>query len=108
MPINAANKANLEVRPSSGVILSGLAFRTIFIIVVAVLTARVASPQVEKLRSVLETPSDFIRVALGFALSTWCVFNVFILPKDLGAYRTWMYLGVTVLPLSFLCAFAVW
>ena len=107
MPINAASKANPEPT-SSGVILGGMAFRTIFIIAIAVLTARVASPQVEKLRSVLETPGDFIRVALGFALCTWCIVNVFILPKDVGAYRTWLYLGVTVLPLSLLCAFVVW
>jgi hypothetical protein len=29
-------------------------------------------------------------------------------PKDPGAYRTWMYLGPAVLPLSLLCAFVVW
>ena len=59
----------------------GLAFRTLFIIALAVLTARVASPQIEKLRSVFETPDDLIRVVLGFALCTWCVANVFVLPR---------------------------
>jgi Ca2+/Na+ antiporter len=105
MPVNAARNGN---PPSSKVILGGLAFRTLFIISIAVLTARVASPQIEKLRSVFETPDDLIRVALGFALCTWCVVNVFILPKDVEVYRIWLYLGLVILPLSLLCAFVVW
>jgi hypothetical protein len=108
MPANAASKANPKPPPSSKVILGGLAFRTLFIIALAVLTARVASPQIEKLRSVFETPDDLIRVALGFALCTWCIVNVFILPKDAEAYRIWLYLGLAVLPLSLLCTFVVW
>jgi hypothetical protein len=85
-----------------------MAFRTLFILAFAILTARVASPQVEKLRSVFETPDDLIRVVLGFALCTWCLVNIFILPKDAGAYRTWLYMGFALLPLALLCAFVVW
>ena len=105
MPMNATRKAS---PPSSRVILGGLAFRTLFIMAFAVLTARVASPQIEKLRSVFETPDDLIRVALGFALCTWCVVNVFILPKDVEVYRIWLYLGLVILPLVLLCVFVVW
>src|ERR1700728_2564706 len=86
----------------------GVAVRTIFLIVLTVLTARVASPQTETIRSVFETPGDLIRVALGFAVCVWFVVNLFILPKDQGAYQTWLYLGVAVLPLSLLCALVVW
>jgi len=103
--MNATRKAS---PPSSRVILGGLAFRTLFIMAFAVLTARVASPQIEKLRSVFETPDDLIRVALGFALCTWCVVNVFILPKDVEVYRIWLYLGLVILPLVLLCVFVVW
>ena len=105
MPMNATRKAS---PPSSRVILGGLAFRTLFIMAFAVLTARVASPQIEKLRSVFETPDDLIRVALGFALCTRCVVNVFILPKDVEVYRIWLYLGLVILPLVLLCVFVVW
>ena len=45
----------------------------------------------------------FHRITL-FALPV----NLFILPRDAGAYRTWMYLGLALLPLSVLCAFVVW
>jgi hypothetical protein len=108
MPASAASKANPKPPPSLGVILGGLAFRTLFIIALIVLTARVASPQIEKLSTVLETPHDLIRVALGFALCVWCAINIFILPKDAEAYRTWLYLGLAVIPLALLCTFVIW
>jgi len=88
--------------------IGGVAFRTFFIIALVILTARVATPQIEKIWSVFETPDDLIRVALGFALCMWCIANVFILPKDPEAYRTWFYLGLVILPLSLLCAFVIW
>jgi hypothetical protein len=95
-------------KPTYSVFTGGVAFRTLFIIALAVLTARVAMPQIEKIWSVFETPDDLIRVALGFALCAWCLVNLFILPKDAEAYRTWFYLGLAVLPLALLCTFVVW
>jgi hypothetical protein len=95
-------------KPTFSVFIGGVAFRTLFIIALAILTARVAMPQIEKLWSVFETPDDLIRVALGFALCVWCLVNLFILPKDAEAYRTWFYLGLAVLPLALLCTFVVW
>lgn len=94
--------------PSFRLKLGGIIARTIFILLLVVLTARVASPQVEKLRSVLETPDDLVRVLLGFAVCVWCIVNLFILPKDAEAYRVWIYLGLAILPLSVLCAVVVW
>jgi hypothetical protein len=86
----------------------GVAVRTFFLVIMMVITARVASPQVENLRSVLETPSDLLRVGLGFTIGLWLIANVFILPKDTEAYRTWLCLGPAILPLSLLCAFVAW
>jgi hypothetical protein len=88
--------------------LGGVAVRTLFLLVLTVLTARVASPQIERLTSVYETPGDLVRVLMGVGVCAWFVVNLFILPKDAGAYRTWMYLGLALLPLSVLCAFVVW
>jgi TRAP-type C4-dicarboxylate transport system permease small subunit len=95
-------------RTPASIWFGGVAVRTIFLIVLIVLTARVASPQIENIWSVFETPGDLIRVALGFAVCVWFIVHLFILPKDAGAYRTWLYLGVAILPLSVLCAFVVW
>jgi hypothetical protein len=111
MPVDQAKmgaERKTTAKPPFGVFIGGVAFRTLFIVALAVLTARVASPQIEKLSSVFETPDDFIRVLLGFTLVAWCIVNLFVLPKDNEAYRTWLYLGLAVLPLALLCAFVVW
>ena len=102
------NAENATSKPSFYVWAGGVAVRTIFLIVLTVLTARVASPQMERLSSIYETPGDLVRVLMGAGVCAWFVVNVFKLPKDSGAYRTWMYLGLAVLPLSLLCAFVVW
>jgi len=106
LPANTANKS--EPKLPVGVRLGGIAVRALFLIILAVLTARVASPQVENIWSLLDTPDDFIRVVLGFLLCTWFIVNLFIPPRDAEAYRTWMYLGPAILPLLVLCAIVGW
>ena len=106
LPVNAANKSDPKL--PVGVRLGGIAVRTLFLIILAVLTARVASPQVESFRSLFDTPDDVIRVVLGFLLCAWFIVNLFIPPRDAEAYRTWMYLGPAILPLLLLCAFVTW
>ena len=103
---NTARKA--DSKPPAYVWFGGVAVRTLFLIVLTILTARVASPQMERLSSLYETPGDLIRVLMGLVVCSWFIVHLFILPKDAGAYRTWMYLGLAVLPLSVLCAFVVW
>ena len=97
-----------DPQPSASVWFAGVAVRTLFLIVLTILTARVASPQIERLSSIYETPGDLVRVLMGVGVCAWFIVNLFRLPKDAGAYRTWMYLGLAVLPLSVLCAVVVW
>jgi len=97
-----------DPQPSARVWFAGVAVRTLFLIVLTILTARVASPQIERLSSIYETPGDLVRVLMGVGVCAWFIVNLFRLPKDAGAYRTWMYLGLAVLPLSVLCAVVVW
>jgi hypothetical protein len=107
--VNQARKADEPTsRPPSYIWAGGVAVRTIFLIVLIVVTARVASPQMERLSSVYETPGDLIRVLMGVAVCAWFIVNVFKLPKDGGAYRTWLYMGIALLPLAALCAYVVW
>jgi hypothetical protein len=110
MRTNIALRATTATNPKLpvSVRIGGMAARAIFIIILTIVTARVASPQVENIWSVFETPGDLIRVALGFAVCAWFVVHLFILPKDADAYRTWLYLGLAVLPLSALCAVVIW
>jgi len=85
-----------------------MALRALFIGALVVVTVRVSSPQSETFSSVYETPGDLIRLALGFAVCLWIVIHLFMLPKDAEGYRTWVYLGLVVVPLALAVAFAIW
>jgi hypothetical protein len=69
---------------------------------------RVSSPQNETIWSAYETPEDLLRMALGLAAGVWILIHLFIPPKDAAAYRTWLYLGLVLLPLAAICAFVIW
>jgi hypothetical protein len=106
--VNAANEKLPDAKLSTTVWLAGVVARTLFLGVLIIITARVSSPQLEYISSLYETPSDLVRVALGFVVCVWLAINLFILPKDPGAYRTWAQLGLVLLPLAVLCAVVVW
>ncbi len=103
-----ATKNLSGAKPPRTVWLAGVVSRTLFIGILILITARVSSPQLERMSSLYETPSDLLRVALGFAVCAWLAANLFILPKDSGGYRTWARLGIVLLPLALLCAFVAW
>jgi hypothetical protein len=105
--VNTAKKPS-DAKLPAAVRLAGIAVRTLFIAILVLITARVSSPQMEHLWSLYETPGDLIRVALGLVVCVWLAVHVFILPKDPSGYRTWLYLGLAILPLAVLCAIAVW
>ena len=88
-------------------ILGGV-LRALFIGIVLAVVLHVSQPQSESVWSVYETPGDLVRLLLGVALAVWIVFHLFMLPKDAGGYRTWVYLGLALVPLGLLCAVAVW
>ena len=106
--MNTAKTKAPGTKVSRSVWLGGLAVRTIFIAILIAITARVSSPQIEHVWSLWETPGDLVRVALGVAVCLWLLVHLFILPRDASGYRTWLYLGFILLPLSILCAFAIW
>jgi len=108
LPVMNANKKPIESPPPPGVRRTGLIFRTIFICILVVITARVASPEVERFSSVYETPGDLIRVVLGFAVCIWLIVHLFVLPKDAAGYRTWFYMGFALIPLSILLGVVIW
>src|SRR6202045_5443441 len=77
-----------DPRPPLSIWIGGVAVLLLFLILLTVLTARVASPQIERLTSLYETPGDLVRVLMGLGVCSWFIVNLFILPKDAGAYRT--------------------
>jgi F0F1-type ATP synthase membrane subunit a len=107
-PVMSAKNQPVETPPPPGIRRTGLVFRTIFICILVVITARVASPEVEHVSSVYETPGDLIRVVLGFAVCVWLIVHLFVLPKDAAGYRTWFYMGFALIPLSILLGVVTW
>ena len=95
---------------SSGRIrLAGKILRALFIMILIVITARVATPQNESLWTIYETPGDLIRLGVGLCACFWLAVNLFVPPRDKeGAYRTWFYLGLALLPLAVTCTVVVW
>jgi len=87
---------------------AGIALRTVFLCILFVLVARVSSPQHVGSTWLDMRPGDLIRTALGVAVCMWIVIHMFILPKDSGAFRTWVYLGAILTPLAVLCSIVVW
>src|SRR5260370_15284823 len=106
--LNAKRSSQEKAPPSRRVRMAGMFLRALFIGILIVVTARVASPQNESFWSAYETPGDLIRMALGLSVCLWLAVHVFILPKDAEAFRTWFYLGLAILPLALLCAVVVW
>jgi TRAP-type C4-dicarboxylate transport system permease small subunit len=86
----------------------GIVCRSIFMVALLVVAARVSAPQ-HIGSSWLDIPSgDFIRAIVGFGFCLWVLVHLFILPKDAAGYRTWTYLGAALIPLALICGIAVW
>jgi len=88
--------------------MAALILRTLFIISLLVVTAHISMPQSSTIWTVYETPSDMIRLALGFLVCLWFAFQLFAMPKDAQAQRTWFYLGLAAVPFSAICIVGIW
>jgi len=88
--------------------ISAIVLRSLAIAVLLVLTWRVSSPQSETIWTAYETPGDLARLLLGAGVCLWLLVHLFMLPKDAAAYRTWLYLGVIVVPLGLILTIAIW
>lgn len=86
----------------------GSILRTIFVGCMLAVTIRVASPQSETVWSAYETPGDLVRLVLGLIVAVWVIYLLCRPPRDPGAYRTWLFLGLAAVPFALICAIAVW
>lgn len=112
LPTQGAPHAS-EANPPNGEIpmmlrIAGVTLRTIFIVGLLLVTIRVSLPQNETIWTAYDTPADLVRLALGIGVSIWIFIQLFRLPRDVGGYRTWLYLGFAAVPFAIICALAVW
>ena len=108
--------ANLEQPPeaklspdvSHTLRVAAIVLRTLFILLLLVLTLRVSLPQSETIWTAYDTPADLVRLSLGIGVCTWLVYQLFQVPHDTGSSRTWFYLGLVAVPFTLITLFAVW
>ena len=79
-----------------------------FLLLVMVVTARVASPQTETLLSAYDTPSDLLRAVLGAAVCCFVAVQIFRYSRDPADMRKWVPIGIAAVPLALLCAVVIW
>jgi hypothetical protein len=87
---------------------AGTVLRTVFIVSLLLVILRVSMPQSETVWTAYETPGDLIRMIFGFVVCLWIGTQLFIVPKDAHAYRTWLYLGGAAVPFALICGVAIW
>src|ERR1700692_4853844 len=105
----AAPDTPLSRRPvSPGMKLAGGVVRVAFMCALLVVIVLVARPQRETIWTAYETLGDMVRMALGFAAVVWILVHLFIPPRDPSAYRTWIYLGLVLVPLAVIYAIVMW
>jgi hypothetical protein len=82
--------------------------RSTFLLALIVVAARVSAPQAPG-TSWFDMPAgDMARVTIGLIFCLCMARQAIRFPPDAGAYRTWLYLGLALAPLSAVCLFAVW
>lgn len=88
--------------------LGGAVVRAVFMCILLVVIIRVSSPQNETFWTAYDTPGDLVRLALGLAAGVWVLVHLFMPPKEPAAYRTWLYLGLVLVPFAIICAVLIW
>jgi uncharacterized YccA/Bax inhibitor family protein len=88
--------------------IASIVLRTIFILLMLIVTVHVSMPQSSSMFSVYAAPIDLMRVMVGFAACLWLISQLFAAPGDVHAHRTWLYLGLTALPFGLICIVGIW
>jgi hypothetical protein len=88
--------------------LASTILRTIFIAALVVTIVHVSMPQSETLWTIYDTPGDLVRLLLGLAAAAWIGVQLFTMPTDLHAHRTWLQVGLFGVPFVLICIVAIW
>ncbi len=88
--------------------IASMVLRTSFIVTLLILVGHASMPQTQSFWTVYDAPSDLIRLSLGLAAFAWTAVQLFVLPRDAHAYRTWLYLGLAGTPFLIVCIVGTW
>lgn len=101
---SASSAANIPF----GMRIAALVLRTVFIVVLILITLIVSMPQNETIWTAYDTPLDVVRLLLGIAVCVWLGIQLFKGPRDRDGYKTWMYLGIFAVPFALICLGYLW
>jgi hypothetical protein len=101
-------EAKLSGHVSQALRVAAVGLRTLFIVLLLVLTLRVSLPQSETIWTAYDTPADLVRLILGIGVCAWLVYQLFLVPKDADSSRTWFYLGLVAVPFALIVLFVAW
>ena len=87
---------------------AGKVLRALFLILLIIVTIRVALPQNEKLWTIYDEPGDLVRFGLGLGVCIWIAVHLFRWPAGDQANQTWFYFGLAGVPFGVLCAVFLW
>jgi hypothetical protein len=99
-------KPSSSSQTPSGLRITGTLLRTVFICVLVLVTLRVSTPQSTTVWTVYDSPGDSLRLLLGVGVSIWLLAQLFRVPHDEDAHRTWVYLGLAAIPVALVCLLA--
>lgn len=99
-------EGNAKIPPR--LLIASLVLRTIFIVSLVIVTVHVAMPQSASIWTAYDSLGDMVRLGLGLAVCAWIAVQVFSMPKDAHAHRTWLYLGAAAVPFAVTCIIGIW
>jgi hypothetical protein len=88
--------------------LAGIALRTVFIVSLVIMTMHLSMPESSSIWTVYDEPTDLLRLSLGLLVCLWLTYQLFAVPLDSHAHRTWLYLGLAAVPFALICIVGTW
>jgi hypothetical protein len=88
--------------------LAGVMLRSVFIVLLLIALVHLSMPQSETIWTIFDTPGDVVRLALGLAMCVWVGIQLFAMPRDPLAFRTWLYIGLAAVPFLVICIIGTW
>ena len=89
--------------------IAAIVLRSLFLIFLVAIIVRASLPQSETIWTIYDEPVDVARLLIGLLASVWIVYHMFRPPMGgTQGYRTWLYLGTILDPVTCLILFAFW
>jgi hypothetical protein len=102
------NTESLIARVPTALWMASVFLRTVFIVSLLIVIVHLSMPQSSTIWTAYDVPSDLTRLVLGFVACLWVASQLFAVPQDRHAHRTWLYLGAAAVPFTLICIVAIW